>query len=73
MRLKQRRWMIIIPATVLATALVPTLASASNSAPAASKSAASASKSWHPWLDCGSATHNFNCPDVYDPTAIGYG
>jgi hypothetical protein len=73
MRLKQRRWMIIIPATVLATALVPTLASASNSAPAASKSAASASKSWHPWLDCGSETHNFNCPDVYDPTAIGYG
>jgi len=76
MRIKQRRWMIIIPATVLVTALVPTLASAAQAAPTASKPAAAAkapSKWWGPAIDCGSETHSFNCVDVYDPTAIGYG
>jgi hypothetical protein len=75
MRLKQRRWMMIIPATALATALVPTLASVSQAAakaPAPAKAAAASSTRWT-GLDCGSETHNFNCPDVYDPTAIGYG
>ena len=75
MRSMQRRWMIIVPATLLVTAVVPTLASAAAAAaaaPAAPKSPA-ASKSWHPWIDCGSETKNFTCADVYDPTAIGYG
>ena len=72
MRIMKRRWMIIVPATVLVTAVVPTLASAAAAAPAAPTSPA-ASRSWHPWIDCGSETKNFTCADVYDPTAIGYG
>jgi hypothetical protein len=73
MRIKRRRWMIIIPATVLVTALVPTMASAAQSAPAAPRSPAAASKWWGPAIDCGSVTKSFDCVDVYDPTAIGYG